>query len=140
MGRKTELLSTGVIGEINLTPLMDLTFILLITFIITFPLLESGLPVNLPTAEGDPLEEKETVSVSVDEEGQWFLEERALTREQFEEEIRILRATRPEATVLLRGDEGLPYGDLVRVMQVLKEGGIRKISLVTRSGGAGGGP
>ena len=65
MGRKTELLSTGVIGEINLTPLMDLTFILLITFIITFPLLESGLPVNLPTAEGDPLEEKETVSVSV---------------------------------------------------------------------------
>jgi len=140
MGRKTELLSTGVIGEINLTPLMDLTFILLITFIITFPLLESGLPVNLPTAEGDPLEEKETVSVAVDEEGQWFLEERALTREQFEEEIRILRATRPEATVLLRGDEGLPYGDLVRVMQVLKEGGIRKISLVTRSGGAGGGP
>lgn len=140
MGRKTELLKNQVIGEINLTPLMDLTFILLITFIITFPLLESGLPVNLPTAKGHPLEEPDTVTVTVDVEGRWFVDKREVTKDQFAAEARYLHQNRPDTLILLRGDEALPYGDLVRVMQVLKENGIQKISLVTQSGGGGSGP
>ncbi len=134
MARKTELLSNKIIGEINLTPLMDLTFILLITFIITFPLLESGLPVSLPKAEGTPIEDQQTVTVTVNAEGNWFVDKRGVSRDEFAAEIRYLRQHRPEVVVLLRGDEGLPYGELIAVMQAIKENGIQKISLVTQTG------
>lgn len=136
MGRKTQLLQSNMIGEINLTPLMDLTFILLITFIITFPLLESGLPVSLPKAAGSPLEEPDSVAITVDEEGIWYVDEVRMDRAAFEAEMKHLHATRPDSLYLLRGDEGLPYGELIRVMQIMKEVGIQKISLVTQAGGA----
>lgn len=140
MGRKTELLQSRMIGEMNLTPLMDLTFILLITFIITFPLLESELPVSLPRADGDPLENADTVSVTVDEEGRWYVDEVFMDRESFREEMELLLSLREDALFLLRGDEGLPYGELVEVMREMKAAGIRKISLVTQSGGGGRAP
>jgi biopolymer transport protein TolR len=139
MARKTTLQDTKIIGEINLTPLMDLTFILLITFIITFPLLESGLPLSLPKAQGTPIEDQDTVTITVNGEGNWFFDKREVSREQFVNEITYLKESRPEAVVLLRGDEALPYGTLIELMQVLKENGIQKISLVTQTGDASGG-
>lgn len=134
MSRKTQLLQRNVFSEINLTPLMDLTFILLITFIITFPLLESGLDVDLPAARGTPLTEENTVSVSVDLDGYWYVRDRQVTSEQFAAEMRFLKETQPEATILLRGDQGLPYGKLMEIMQALHEQGMRRISLVTQTG------
>ncbi|WFB34584.1 biopolymer transporter ExbD [Kiritimatiellota bacterium B12222] len=128
-----------MIGEINLTPLMDLTFILLITFIITFPLLESGLPVSLPEAQGNPIEDQDNVTVTINGEGQWFVDKREVNKDQFVAELRYLKENRPDATILLRGDEDLPYGQLVEVMSLLKENGIQKISLVTRTGDGSGG-
>lgn len=139
MGRKTQLLQSNMIAEINLTPLMDLTFILLITFIITFPLLESGLPVSLPKSSGAPLDEPDSVAITVDKDGVWYVDDLQMDQEAFEAEMRHLHATRPDSLYLLRGDEGLPYGELIRVMQIMKEVGIQKISLVTQSGGAAGG-
>lgn len=139
MARKTTLQDTKIIGEINLTPLMDLTFILLITFIITFPLLESGLPLSLPKAQGTPIEDQDTVTITVNGEGNWFFDKREVSREQFVNEITYLKESRPEVVVLLRGDEALPYGTLIELMQVLKENGIQKISLVTQTGDASGG-
>jgi biopolymer transport protein TolR len=134
MGRKTELLQSRAIGEINLTPLMDLTFILLITFIITFPLLETGLPVKLPTAKGKPLEDKNTIPITVDKNGHWFVEQREVTREQFAAEMRYIKEQRPDVTLLLRGDRGLEYGKLIDVMNELQKSGLQRISLVTQSG------
>ncbi len=139
MARKTTLQNTQIIGEINLTPLMDLTFILLITFIITFPLLESGLPVSLPKAQGTPIEDQDTVAITVNVDGKWFFDKREVSRDQFVSEIKFLKESRPDAVVLLRGDEGLAYGKLIEIMQVLKENGIQKISLVTQTGDASGG-
>lgn len=134
MARKTELLQSKAIGEINLTPLMDLTFILLITFIITFPLLEQGLPVDLPKGEGEKIGEEETIPVTVDGKGGWFLEQREYTKEEFTLELRSMRQSRPNAIYLLRGDKTLPYGDLIEVMNVLKAEGVEKLSLVTQAG------
>lgn len=134
MGRKTDLLRRQGFSEINLTPLMDLTFILLITFIITFPLLESGLNVDLPAARGTPLTQENTVQVTVDLDGFWHVDQRRVTAEQFAAEMRHLRDNRPEATVLLRGDRGLPYGQLMEIMQAMHEQGVRRISLVTQTG------
>ena len=140
MARKTPLMQTQLIGEVNLTPLMDLTFILLITFIITFPLLESGIPVSLPKAQGNPIEDQETVMVTVDASGDWFWEGAPVTAESLAAEARYLRDQEPDTLLLLRGDEGLAYGSLIEVMQILKENGVQKISLVTQTGESVGAP
>ena len=140
MARKTQLMQTQLIGEVNLTPLMDLTFILLITFIITFPLLESGIPVSLPKAKGTPIEDQVTVMVTVDAQGDWFWEGVKVTQESLAAEARYIRDQEPDTRLLLRGDEGLELGVFVEVMQILKENGIQKISLVTQTGEAVGAP
>jgi biopolymer transport protein TolR len=140
VGRKTDLLQSKAIADINLTPLMDLTFILLITFIITFPLMETGMPVKLPTATGTPLEEKDTLPITVDETGRWFVEQREVTREQFAAEMRFIKEQRPNVTLLLRGDRGLAYGKLMDVMNELQKSGLQRVSLVTQSGESVGGP
>ena len=139
MARKTPLMQTQLIGEVNLTPLMDLTFILLITFIITFPLLESGIPVSLPKAKGSPIEDQKTVMVTVDAEGEWYWDQRSVGAETMASEARYIRDHEPDTLLLLRGDEGLAYGSLIEVMQILKENGIQKISLVTQTGESVGG-
>ena len=140
MARKTTLMQTQLIGEVNLTPLMDLTFILLITFIITFPLLESGIPVSLPKAAGSPIEDPETVMVTVDADGGWFWDQQPVSPEALASEARYIRDHEPDTLLLLRGDEALAYGSLIEVMQILKENGIQKISLVTQDGGETGVP
>jgi biopolymer transport protein ExbD len=140
MARKTPLMQTQLIGEVNLTPLMDLTFILLITFIITFPLLESGIPVSLPKAKGTPIEDQVTVMVTVDAEGNWFWESAPVTRESLAAEAKYLSDQEPNTLLLLRGDEGLAFGSLIEVMQILKENGVQKISLVTQTGESVGTP
>ena len=75
MGRRTPVTSLKQISEINLTPLMDLTFILLITFIITFPLIEQGIQVNLPRAEASDLAPDRARTVSMDREGHLYLDD-----------------------------------------------------------------
>ena len=134
MGRKTDLIQNKAVGEINLTPLMDLTFILLITFIITFPLLEQGLPVDLPTAKGDMLGDGETATVSVDEEGGWFLDGTRMEKDQFVAELKFRKTDKPETVFLLRADRQLPYEKVIEVMHVLKKEGVQKLNLVTQSG------
>ena len=135
MSRKVNLLENKTIGEINLTPLMDLTFILLITFIITFPLLEQGVAVDLPKAGGDPLEDQQTISLSIDKSGLWYIDQRHVPENAFASEIQLLLGSRPDDVYLIRGDASVPYGELIRMMGILKEQGIEKVNLVTQGAG-----
>ena len=118
-------------SEINMTPLMDLTFILLITFIITFPLIEQGIPLDLPRAEAEPLDEERTRSVSVDKDGVVYLDDVVISIEELARDMRILGAADPNAMVLLRADEGIEYGRVVEVLKVLTDARITRMALVT---------
>ena len=82
MARKTPQTSLKAISEINLTPLMDLTFILLITFIITFPLIEQGIAVNLPKGKAKELTDEEARTVTVDAEGAIYLDNSPITLDE----------------------------------------------------------
>ncbi len=118
-------------SEINMTPLMDLTFILLITFIITFPLIEQGIPLDLPRAEAEPLDEERTRSISVDKDGVVYLDDVIISIEELARDMRILGAADPNAMVLLRADEGIEYGRVVEVLKVLTDARITRMALVT---------
>ncbi len=128
-GPKTTTLRT--ISEINLTPLMDLTFILLITFIITFPLIEQGIPMDLPRAEAPELAEDAARTISVNAEGAVFLDDIAISMEDLVRDMEVLGAVDPNAVVLVRADEALAYGRVVEVLKVLTDAKISRMALVT---------
>jgi biopolymer transport protein TolR len=118
-------------SEINMTPLMDLTFILLITFIITFPLIEQGIPMNLPRADAEAIDDERARSISVDREGAVYLDDMVITMEDLARDMRILGAADPNAMVLVRADEGIEYGRVVEVLKILTDAKIARMALVT---------
>ncbi|MEM7395993.1 MAG: biopolymer transporter ExbD [Verrucomicrobiota bacterium] len=120
------------INEINMTPLMDLTFILLITFIITFPLIEQGIPVNLPVGKAEELDEGKTRSISLNLEGSVFLDDEPVTMEELTERMNSLGRASPDIAVMVRADEKLQYAKVVEIMKILHGAKISKMALVTQ--------
>lgn len=133
MARKIPLTSLRKISEINITPLMDLTFILLITFIITFPLIEQGIPVNLPRGKTKDLTSPNAQTISVDKNGSIYLDNVSLNLEQLSARIAEISKVNPDVTVMVRADERIKYGQLVKVLRILYEAKVTKIALVTQS-------
>ena len=132
MARK-RLTSIQQISEINLTPLMDLTFILLITFIITFPLIEQGIPVHLPTGDADALEPGKTRTISLDVDGKLYLDELLTTSEELTLEMKALGIADPDTTVQVRADEAIRYSRVVDVLKILHDAKIARMALVTQA-------
>jgi biopolymer transport protein TolR len=119
------------ISEINMTPLMDLTFILLITFIITFPLIEQGIPMDLPRADAEALDDERSRTISVDKEGVIYLDDIIISMEELARDMHILGSVDPNATVMVRADEGIEYGRVVEVLKILTDAKIARMALVT---------
>jgi len=130
---RTSLTTLKQMSEINLTPLMDLTFILLITFIITFPLIEHGIAVNLPVGEAKELDELRSRTITLDLQGRLYLDDIQIARERLAQEMRELGRAAPDTTVLVRADEGIRYGELVKVLKLLHDAALSRVALVTRA-------
>ncbi|MFU8779893.1 MAG: ExbD/TolR family protein [Kiritimatiellia bacterium] len=134
MGRRAPLTALRRMGDINLTPLMDLTFILLITFIITFPLMEQGIPLDLPDGRATPqARDEEPREVSIDRNGQLFYEMQPVSPLELEDALAILAQREPNVRVYVRADRGVAYGAVVRVLQALQDVNITRVALVTRA-------
>ncbi len=114
-----------------MTPLIDLTFILLITFIITFPLIQQGIPVNLPRGQADELDERKTRTITLDLSGNLFLDKAPVTREDLANEMNAMGKADPEIVIFVRADEKIEYGKLVEVLKILHDAKIARMALVT---------
>jgi biopolymer transport protein TolR len=132
MARRTPLTSLKRMSEINLTPLMDLTFILLITFIITFPLIEHGIAVNLPTGKTKVVPSSDGQSITLDAEGSLYLNDSEIRMESLSESMQQIAAAQPMTTVYVRADESIDYGRVVAVLKILHDANITRMALVTR--------
>ncbi|MDP6491395.1 MAG: biopolymer transporter ExbD [Kiritimatiellia bacterium] len=132
MGRKTPLTSLKQISEINLTPLMDLTFILLITFIITFPLIEQGIPVQLPQAQAASLASDQSQTITIRKDGALFLDDVPVTEAEFQAQMHALGAGAAETTIMVRADERVQYAAVVKVLKILHGEGVARMALVTQ--------
>jgi len=127
-------------AEINVVPYIDVTLVLLIIFMITAPLIQSGVEVDLPQAESSPVEQDDKpapIIISIDKAGQYFIdlglgEEESVVSPQ---EILLLtaavRKNAPETAVYIRGDKQVEYGQVVTVMAALKNAGIENVGLMT---------
>jgi len=119
-------------AELNVTPLLDLAFVLLIIFIITTPLLESNIPLELPTSSKNadqPVDPKSIRTVSIDRSGQVFLESTPMELPVLEQQLAAFRRDTPDAAVVVRADKSLRYQQVVDVMDVLQRVHISRLRL-----------
>ncbi len=117
-------------ADINVTALVDVAFVLLIIFMVTAPIMQGGIDVELPKAKVAPLSSKDGVVVSVDRRGRIYVDDIAVTPEEFRATIRRLVDQRNVSSVYVRGDRSTPYGNIVRVVAALHEAGITGTGLV----------
>jgi len=120
-------------NQINVTPLVDVMLVLLVIFMVTAPILQQGVAVDLPRAELGPLDGKELpLVVSLTRDGELYLNEQKLTRAELVTELGGVAQERAEESVYVRADESLPYGEVVSVMAAIREAGIRNVGMVTQ--------
>ena len=126
-------------AEINVTPMVDVMLVLLIIFMITAPLLVSGVPVDLPDSNAGALKQDNTpVQVSVDASGQAFVDEQAVAGDALAAKLAAIRAARAddEPRVYVRADSSLDYGRVMRVVGEVSAAGFKKVALVSEGGAA----
>jgi len=132
MAFKTQEDDGDVLGEINVTPLVDVMLVLLVVFIVTAPLLTNAVHVNLPkTAETAPPEEKDPVYLSVDAQGKVFIDKREIAVDAVENELKTRQAANPELALNLNADDGVQYGVVAKVMAAIERAGVTKLSVLT---------
>lgn len=119
--------------QINVTPLLDLTFLLLIAFMLTMPLMEYGTSVTPPEMNAKKLPDKQFKSVTIGADGSLSYQKESVTREELLARLRDLKASEPETVVLLRCDSTREYGEVISLMRDIKNSGFTKISLVTQA-------
>ncbi len=131
MARRTALSRNRQISELNMTPLIDLTFLLLITFIITFPLIEQGIPMKLPKGKASELDQANTFTVAINDKTELFFEDVPTSEEALAAELKAKQAENSDVTILVRADEAIAYGKVVAILRLMHDAGIEKMALVT---------
>jgi biopolymer transport protein TolR len=118
-------------SEINVTPFVDVMLVLLIVFMVSAPLLTSGVPVDLPEAQAKPLAiEKEPITITVDPEGRIFLKESEIEIDSLVERLSAVATEGTDERIYVRGDKTASYGTIMRVMGIINGAGYRHIGLV----------
>lgn len=120
----------SVRAEINVTSLVDVAFTLLVIFMITAPILQGGVEVTVPKAPSAPLQVSEGIVITVDREGQIYVEEHAVTRDEFAAGIVALVERRGSSNVYVKGDRDAAYRDVLWIIGKLKEADLDAVSLV----------
>lgn len=119
-------------SEINVTPMVDVMLVLLIIFMVAAPLLQVGVPIELPQAKGKQLESnKEPLVISVKADGNVYIGETAVTLDEIAPKLKAIAKSGYDEQIFVRGDKGVTYGTVMKVMGRISAGGFRKVSLVT---------
>ena len=125
--------SSRTVGEINITPLMDLTFLLLIVFIITAPMLQYGLDVSPPQMTADKIDQSKSAVVTLTAHGVVLFQKEIVELGALQELLRSWRETHPDYTVLVAADAGRPYREVIEIMRTIRAAGVRSVSLLTQA-------
>ena len=132
MRRRRERNRRDSIDEINVTPLLDLTFLLLIAFMITMPLMEYGTQVTPPEMNSAELPDNNFKSVSLTGKGTILIDNEPVTPEELFNKLKELKQNNPKLQRLLRADGSCSYKDVISLMAKIRNGGFTDITLVTQ--------
>jgi biopolymer transport protein ExbD len=123
---------SSVIADINITPLLDLAWVLLVIFILTTTALVQGIEVKLPeTADHKEEVPTEVVTVAIDRTGVVYLNDAPVKVDDLEEKLRVFKLANPSLPVILRADRTLVYDDVVKVLDAIKRVPVENLALAT---------
>lgn len=121
------------ISEINVTPFVDVMLVLLIIFMVTAPLLTSGIKINLPESSSVlKNEKKDPVTVSINSKGEIFIQKKKFTRVQLIQKLNLLNKNNKNLKIYIKGDKKLNYGRVMELMNLINQSGFKKVALVTK--------
>jgi len=122
----------GTMSQINVTPLVDVMLVLLVIFMVTAPMMQQGVQVNLPKAETKALPTpQESVVVSIERTGKIFINSNEIPAESLRSKLSEIFVSREKKEVFLKADKDVPYGEVVRTMAEIKGAGIERLGMVT---------
>jgi len=138
MALKTQSLSPskrGRIGtslsEINVTPFIDVMLVLLVIFMVTAPLMQSGIGVNLPQAETESAPAEEGLTIAITKDRFIHMGEAVININLLERKLKEYFAGKPKKIVFIRGDEDIPYGFFIDTLDIIKKAGVETVGLLT---------
>jgi len=118
------------LSEINVTPFVDVMLVLLVIFMVTAPMMQSGIGVNLPTAETDTAPAEEGLTLTVDAERSIYLGLDITNINLLENKVRSALAGKSKKVVFLKADQSLPYGYIVDIMDVIMKAGVETLGII----------
>jgi biopolymer transport protein TolR len=120
-----------VLSEINVTPLVDIMLVLLIIFMVTAPMMQRGIDVDLPAADAAMDNQEERWVVTIDRQENLYLNDRPIHLRVLSDRLHLLKDNPVVEFVFLRADRDVPYGRVMLVMDTLKKAGVRRVGMVT---------
>ena len=125
-------------SQINVTPLVDVMLVLLVIFMVTAPMIQQGVEVNVPRVKASALPGKEEqFVVSITRNQEVYLNDTRLGLDQLTEKLQAIAIARPDREVFVRADEQVPYGQVIKTMAAIKAAGIENVGMVTEMPQAG---
>ncbi|HQT38850.1 MAG TPA: protein TolR [Acidocella sp.] len=123
-------------AEINVTPLVDVMLVLLIVFMITAPMITSGVNVNLPQASATPVQSDSTpITITVNAQNQIFLQNSQVELGNLVATLQQISQNNQDRRIFVRGDQSVTYGDMLQVMATITQGGFTKVALLAQQPG-----
>jgi biopolymer transport protein TolR len=124
---------TTAISQINVTPLVDVMLVLLVIFMVTAPIIQQGVQVNLPQAKAGAIPGKEEqLVVAITRNGRIYLNDNPMTLAELGQKLRAIRKLQQDKEVYLRADQDVRYGIVMRTIAEIKQAGIERLGMVTR--------
>jgi biopolymer transport protein TolR len=123
------------ISQINVTPLVDVMLVLLVIFMVTAPIIQQGVQVNLPQAKAGAIPgTEELLVVTVSKNGKIYLNDNEVSSSELGEKLRGIRKLQADKQVYLRADQDVRYGVVMKTIAEIKQAGIERLGMVTRPG------
>jgi biopolymer transport protein TolR len=125
--------SGATISQINVTPLVDVMLVLLVIFMVTAPIIQQGVEVNLPQTQSGAISGKEDpLIVTIAKNGKVYLNDNAMSPEELGQKLRAIKAIQADKQVYLRADQDVRYGLVMKTIAEIKQAGIERLGMVTR--------
>ena len=118
--------------EINMTPLVDVMLVLLVIFLVTAPMLNSSIQLNLPSESASQITEQKPITVSINKDGEYFLDDNSISTNELEQKLQEISKTNPKQVIHLRADVDVAYGKVSQILAAAQRFGLANIGFITQ--------